>query len=131
MFCDHSVFQSRWAIAFPQDAPRIPFLTDENIDRNHCVTEREAREIDLRREIPVVAPAEVFQDTRSWVHDQYVMKGTEETPGGQCGKLFQPPHDHYFVVDKVCATDEDVETVHGEGGVKTREVRRCHQVFRG
>jgi hypothetical protein len=98
-------------------------MIDQGMDHVHRVMEREPSEIDLGRENFIVTSMEVRQDTRSWIHDDEMMEGAEETTGGQGRELFQPLRDNHLAVADVDTTDEHVKTLCDKGGVKVAEFR--------
>ena len=58
-------------------------------------------------------------------------KGMEETPGRHRCELLQPLYDHHLAVADVDPPNEDVETIHDEGGIEVGKLRDRGKVFQG
>ena len=96
------------------------------MNHGHRGVKWEASEVDLGGEQCVVALVEIRQDARSWIYNCEVMKCTEEATGGYLGEWLQPLHNHYLSIVDADATDENVETIYNNIGVKVAELQhRC------
>lgn len=104
---------------------------EQDVHRNHRVTEWETREVGQLGENPIVASAEVYQGTRSWARDRKMVEGAEETSGRYCHQLFEPSDYRDPAIGDVNAVDEDVETANDEGGIEICEFRHRCEVFQG
>ena len=99
------------------------------MDPSHCGVERKTSEIRSKWKNPVVALAEVCEDTRSRIYDQKMIEGTEKTRGGHHRELLRLMYDYHFAIADVNATNEDIETICNKVGIKVCEYRHRHEVF--
>ena len=73
---DRNVSPSRRSVVAP-----LSIANDQILDPSHRGVERETPELGPEREKSDVTLADVYEDVRSWIDGQEMMKGAEETHG--------------------------------------------------
>ena len=121
---DRNVSPSRRSVVAP-----LCIAIDQIVNPSHRGVERETPELGPEREKPDVTLADVYEDVRSWIDGQEMMKGAEKTHGGHCRELLQLVYNHHLAIPDIHATDEKIETICNEGRVKVGEYWHCHEVF--
>ena len=115
MLCKWYVFFDSHPVVVQLDITRVTESTGQNMYLGHRELEGKTCEIELGRENVVITSLEVCKSARSWIGGREIVKGTEETTGGDLCKLFRPLDDHHLVVANADAPDECVKTMCDEG----------------
>ena len=121
--CKHIILDIRWSTMIAPDIVMAPVPCDQSANYGHCGGELGTREICPNRKSPVVALTNFRQDTQSRVPDGEVKKATVEAESGRCCESLQRFCTGYPLIADADATEEKIERVHNNGGIKDGKLR--------